>query len=203
MNNTLQRCLLLPWPGSVTIPDCICLTQSSHFCYPLLHGCWGHLQLFSGFQMWCRFKVVVWTKRPALVTPTPYFKKTPITSAGMSRQAMSAAAAVGCLNSCYTRFHTISLSLCVSWLLRPSSLLISFFLCTSFVVCFSGLTVIWKVLVCVVNHFKLPPKQLACLILNTTLFLLLISDWISVGFLFFVFFQWTFALFFKSSVLVS
>lgn len=65
-------------------------------------------------------------KHPALVTSTPYFKKTPITSAGMFRQAMSTAAAVGCLNSCYTRFHTISLSLCVSWLLRPSALLILF-----------------------------------------------------------------------------
>lgn len=58
--------------------------------------------------------VVVWMKCPALVTRTlkhPYFKKTPITSAGMSRQAMSTTATVGCLNSCYTRF---SYHICVS-----------------------------------------------------------------------------------------
>lgn len=57
-------------------------------------------------------------KCPALVTPTlkhPYFNKTPITSAGMSRQAMSTTATVGCLNSCYT--HTIPVTLGVSWLL--------------------------------------------------------------------------------------
>lgn len=57
-------------------------------------------------------------KRPALVTPTlkhPYFNKTPITSAGMSRQAMSTTATVGCLNSRYT--HTIPVCLRVSWLL--------------------------------------------------------------------------------------
>lgn len=79
------------------------------------------IHLFSGSLVGCRFKartavVVVWTKCPALVTLTLkhlYLNKTSITSAGMSRQAMSTTATVGCLNSCYTRFHTISLSLCL------------------------------------------------------------------------------------------
>lgn len=77
---------------------------------------WGRLQ-YSFVLMWWRFTavVVVWMKCPALVThtlKTP--KKTPITSAGMSRQAMSTTATVGCLNSCYTRFHTILLCVFVS-----------------------------------------------------------------------------------------
>lgn len=159
-------------------------------------------------------------KHPALVTPTLkhlYFKKTPITSAGMSCQAMSTTATVGCLNSCrYTRSHIISVSLCVSWLLCTVAIAVAparhtcSFLCTSFVVCLSGLNGSIKstpmcvcvcVCVCVraVNHCPLPLKQLACLILNTTLFLLLISDWISVVLLpvdnFFLFY-------FESSVLV-
>lgn len=41
--NTLQRRLLLPWHGSATVPDCTRLTQYSHFCFPLLRGCWGRL----------------------------------------------------------------------------------------------------------------------------------------------------------------
>lgn len=109
---------------------------------------WGRLQ-YSFVLTWWKFTavVVVWMKCPALVTrtlKTP--KKTPITSAGMSRQAMSTTATVGCLNSCYTRFHTILVCLCVSWLLCTVAHAVAparrFFLCTSFVVCFSGLMVI-------------------------------------------------------------
>lgn len=114
------------------------------------------VHLFSGFSNVVPIQsstavVVLWMKCPALVTPTlkhPYFKKTPITSAGMSRQAMSTTATVGCLNSCYTCFHTIFVSVRVSWLLCTVAHAVapahrsSRFLCTSFVVCFSGLMVI-------------------------------------------------------------
>lgn len=89
------------------------------FCFPLPRGCWGAPAVFICFSNVVQSQsstaaVVLWTKCPALVTPTlkhPYFKKSPITSAGMSRQAMSTTATVGCLNSCYTRF---SYRICVS-----------------------------------------------------------------------------------------
>ena len=158
------------------------------------------VHLFS--LTWCGFKaalqfVVVWMKCPALVTRTLKKEKkntliSRITSAGMSRQAMSTTATVGCLNSCYSFSYHICVSSCVSpWLLctvahavapaRRSCRVFSlhqlrrlFFRANGYIK--------KKVLVCVVNHSQLPPKQLACLILNTTLFLLLISDWISVVF---------------------
>lgn len=103
--STLQRRLLLPWPGSATVPDCTRLTQSSCFPSWALRGA-DSIHLFSGFSNVVQIQrstAVVWMKCPALVTRTlkhPYFKKTPITSAGMSRQAMSTTATVGCLNSC-------------------------------------------------------------------------------------------------------
>lgn len=34
----------LTWFSRYTTPDFTHLTQSSHFCFPLLHGCWGCLQ---------------------------------------------------------------------------------------------------------------------------------------------------------------
>lgn len=115
--NTLQRRLLLPRPGSAAVHDCAqsdlpFLFSSSSW---VLRAPAGLICSLVFLTRRSTAVVVLWMKCPALVTPTlkhPYFKKTPITSAGMSRQAMSTTATVGCLNSCYA--HAMSVRLRVS-----------------------------------------------------------------------------------------
>lgn len=78
--STLQRCLVLPWPGSATVPNCTRLTQSSRFCFPLGAEGASSIHLFSGFSNAVQIQsntavVVVWMMCPALVTHT---LKTPL-----------------------------------------------------------------------------------------------------------------------------
>lgn len=68
---------------------------------------------------------------PALVShPQIYFKKTPITSAGMSRQATTTYTMVGCLNSCHTVFM---MCLCLSSSAGYSALQPAYCYCTMFI----------------------------------------------------------------------
>lgn len=136
--------------------------------------------------------VVAWMTCAALVTHT---LKHPLNSRKLQSQVPECLAkpcpplprwyVLTLVKLVFKSYVRLVMSLYVSWLLcivaiAPARCSLCLFVCLFFAPYSSRAKN--KKYLCVVNHSQLPPKQLACLILNITLFLLLISDWISVVF---------------------